>query len=162
VVEQSAAKGWPEVAGLVPHAGPMRLIARVLAHDESSTTCEVVVDEQALFRDAEGRIPSYLALEYMAQCVAAHAGLQARAAGESPRVGFLVGSRRLRLHCLDFGAEGRLEVRARHLRGRPGLGAVSFACEVNECAELGKGRVLAEGNLSIAIPAAIDPRTEPG
>jgi predicted hotdog family 3-hydroxylacyl-ACP dehydratase len=132
----------------------MRLLARVLGHDEASTTCEVALGEQSLFRDAQGLIPGYVALEYMAQCVAAHSGLQANAAGEPPRVGFLVGSRRIRLHCADFGADGVLEVRARHLRGRPGLGAVSFACEVRESAERGEGRVLAEGNLSIAIPAS--------
>ena len=43
---------WPPLAELVPHAGPMRLLARVLEHDARATRCEVVVADSALFQQA--------------------------------------------------------------------------------------------------------------
>ena len=43
------------------------------------------------------RVPSYVAIEYMAQAIAAWNGLLSRKQGQKPRIGFLLGSRKLKL-----------------------------------------------------------------
>jgi predicted hotdog family 3-hydroxylacyl-ACP dehydratase len=165
-VPEAPAETFPPVEDLVPHARPMRLLARVLQHDASSTTCEVELGHQSLFRGEDGRIPCWVGLEYMAQCVAAHAGLEARSQGVAPRVGFVMGSRRLRFHRPFHPADGVLEVVARHLRGRVELGALSFACEIHspggsrESGDTAHGELLAEGTINIAIPRDLTAATE--
>lgn len=151
---------WPEPTLVLPHAGPMLLISKILAHDAMSTRCEVDPGGQTFFRDPDGRVPCWTAIEYMAQCVAAHAGLRGRTEGQSPRIGFLVGSPRLRFHVPAFDAMEMLEVEAKLLRGSVALGALSFDCSLRRRRESG-GAVLAEGRISIAIPSA-EPRRPPG
>jgi predicted hotdog family 3-hydroxylacyl-ACP dehydratase len=135
--------GFPDIATLVPHAGPMCLLSRVLEHDRVRTVCAVRVDESALFLDPDGSVPAWLGLEYMAQCMAAHAGLEA-AAGRRPPPALLLGSRRLRLSLDSFSAGTSLVVSARHYRGEAGL--VAFDCEIRDAAG---GPALVEGRINV-------------
>lgn len=137
---------FPDVAELVPQAPPMLLLARVLEHESTYTVCSASVADSALFAEPDGSVPSWLGLEYMAQCAAVHGGMVSRARGETPRPGLLLGSRRLTLFTDVFEAERVLRVTARHHRGESGL--VSFDCSV--CAEGGDG-VLAEGRINLYI-----------
>ena len=134
---------FPEPAKLVPHAGPMCLLSRVLEHSREHTICAVDVDASVLFRDAEGAVPAWLGLEYMAQCMAAHAGLEA-AAGRRRTRALLLGSRRLRLAVDGFSAGTSLVVSARHHRGEAGL--VAFDCEIRDAAG---GPALVEGRVNV-------------
>ncbi len=140
---------FPEIADLAPHAGPMRLLACVLEHDATSTTCRVEPGRHALFLDDAGAVPALVGLEYMAQCVAVHAGLEG--AGAEPRVGFLLGTRSLELHRARLHADETFEVSVRHLRGRPGLGAMSFACELRVSGDGSEAGLVAEATLSVAL-----------
>lgn len=137
---------FPPVSELVPHRGPMRLLAEVTAHQAGETTCSVDVEASALFRRADGSVPAWLGLEYMAQCAAVHGGLAARDRGEPPRPGLFLGSRRVRFAVDAFPAGARLRVTARHHRGETGLAL--FDCAVRD--EAG-GRTLAEGRLSVYV-----------
>jgi predicted hotdog family 3-hydroxylacyl-ACP dehydratase len=74
----------PPLAELLPHAGPMRLRARALAHDGERTVCLALPAASTRFQEAGGEVPSGLGIEYMAQCAAAHRGLLARGRGEPP------------------------------------------------------------------------------
>ncbi len=81
------------MADIVPHAGAMILLDRPLDGDADNLACEVTIPPSGLFcRD--GGVGNWVGLEYMAQAVAAWAGWQARLRGESPKIGFLLGSRR--------------------------------------------------------------------
>jgi predicted hotdog family 3-hydroxylacyl-ACP dehydratase len=82
----------------------------------------------------------------MAQCVAAHAGLQALARGEPIRIGLLLGSRRIEVHTAAFASGQVLEVEVRRVWGGRDLG--SFACRVLDRADQ---RLLVEGTLSVAL-----------
>lgn len=139
---------YPAISEIVPHEGKMVLLERVLAHAADSTCCAVAIDAQVLFRDPDGSIPSWVGIEYMAQCIAAHAGLLARAEGHKPRVGFLVGSRSLRLHVERFCAGQTLSVSAVHLWGR-GAGMATFQCRIEDA---GTCALLAEARLSCYSP----------
>jgi predicted hotdog family 3-hydroxylacyl-ACP dehydratase len=133
----------PEHELKLPHAGPMRLLSRVLSHTRERTVCAVDPAGSDLFRDASGTVPAWVALEYMAQCVAAHGVLLDGL--DVPKPGLLVGAKRLALHVDGFAPDESLEVSAVILQ-RVGRLA-SLECEVRSAGEL-----VAEGTLSVFIP----------
>jgi len=148
----------PPVAELLPQTGPMRLLERVLAHDAEHTRCAVDPAQSHLFCDAAGRVPGWVAIEWMAQCAAAHGGLRGRARGEGPRPGLFVGSRRLRFACDAFEPGRILEVTARHAAGRDER--LAFDCAVLEPSG---GPLLAEGRLNVLVPRSLRlPQRPPG
>jgi predicted hotdog family 3-hydroxylacyl-ACP dehydratase len=133
----------------------MLLLSRVLEHAPERTVCAVEVNRSELFRDPDGGVPGWVGLEYMAQCVAAHGGLVARACGATFRPGLFLGSRRVRLHVDRFDAGQVLHVTVRHHRGDSGL--LSFDCELRDA---GGGAALAEGRLSFYTTAVGAAREE--
>ena len=140
----------PRVEEVLPHAGPMVFLSRVLSHTDDHTVCSVEIDEQALFRDRTGNVPAWVGVEYMAQCIAAHAGLVGRASGAAPQVGLLLGSRRVGFYAACFHPGQTLVVKAHHVWGTsPGL--VSFDCSL---ADASTGARLAEGRLNCFVPDA--------
>jgi len=135
---------FPPIAQLLPQAGSSRLLERVLAHDADGTHCAVDLAHSALFRDASGRVPAWVALEYMAQCAAADGSLRRRARGEALEPALLIGSRRVAFHCAFFRAADRLEVTARRAAGQREL--LAFDCAVFDARG---GKPLAEGRLNV-------------
>lgn len=138
----------PPVAELLPHDGTMVFLSRLIAHGEDQTLCLVEIDAQAHFRGPDGAVPAWVGLEYMAQCIGAHAGMVGRARGAPPQLGMLLGSRRVRFHTQRFAPGQTLRVCARHVWGSaPGL--VSFECRLEDA---GSGARLAEGRLNCFVP----------
>jgi len=137
-------KEFPEITALLPHRGDMLLLSRVLAHSPQETQCAFAPGSGAPFRDAEGALPAYLALEAMAQTAAVHAGLARRAGRRAPDAGLLLGSRRLRVAAPRLLPERAMRVRARHRRGEAGL--VVFDCALHDETS---GACLAEGRVSL-------------
>jgi predicted hotdog family 3-hydroxylacyl-ACP dehydratase len=135
----------------------MVLLDAVLAHAGDETTCVVAIREDSPFRDPDGPVPGWVGLEYMAQCVAAHAGLIDHAAGRPAGIGFLVGARRVTFHADGYRPGQVLHVSARRLWGEGRLGA--FACSIRDP---GTGAVLAEGTVSAYLPARPDDQSGPG
>ncbi len=148
------ASSHASLAELLPHRPPMVLLDSVVEHDASRTVCTTTIGENVLFREPGGLVPAWIGLEYMAQCISAHSGLRARAAGEPPPVGFLIGSRRVEFHCAGFAPGQVLTVTARHVWGETGLGA--FACSLHDAAT---GALMAEGTLNVFVPADLDALT---
>ncbi len=140
--------GFPELAELLPHAEPMLLLSRVLSHEPELTVCELETDASELFRDSRGRLPGWLALEWMAQCIAAHGGLIARASGRNPSPGMLVGAKRIEFERFDFDPGETLEVEARFTGSAGAL--ATFACALR------RGRdSVASGSLSVYVSGAL-------
>ena len=81
------------ITDLVPHAGPMCLLDRVIDAGDEYLVAEVTVRADGLFADGSG-VGAWVGIEYMAQAVAAWAGWRARNGGGAPRIGLLLGSRR--------------------------------------------------------------------
>ncbi|RQO55862.1 3-hydroxylacyl-ACP dehydratase [Paucibacter sp. KBW04] len=93
-LETADAQAW-DVRELVPHAGRMSLLSGLLSHSGESLEAEVRISDDDLFFDPQlGGVGAWLGIEYMAQAVAAWAGLQGRQRGEAPKIGFLLGSRK--------------------------------------------------------------------
>jgi predicted hotdog family 3-hydroxylacyl-ACP dehydratase len=135
---------FPPIALLLPQAGTARLLERVLAHDGEGTRCAVNPPQSALFRDASGRVPAWVALEYMAQCAAADGSLRRRARGLPREPALLIGSRHVTFSCSYFRAAQELEVTARRAAGQREL--LAFDCAVFDARG---GEPLAEGRLNV-------------
>ena len=82
-----------QVSELVPHSGKMSLLSRILDHGDGWLRAEVEISPNSLFAEECG-VPAWIGLEYMAQTIAAYAGLQERLAGKAPKIGFLLGTRK--------------------------------------------------------------------
>lgn len=140
--------GDVQLERLLPHRGAMSMLSRVLRHSDDETTCAIEIAEQELFRDADGGVAAWIGIEYMAQCIAAHAGLLSEDDGV-PRIGYLASIRGLRFHCERFGPTQRLEATVRRVWGGP-EGLSSFACTLSDA---NTGAPMAEGRISCFVPA---------
>lgn len=105
-------EAFPPVRELVPQRPPMLLLDAVTRQEGDTIACAAELRADNLFV-REGRAPAALALEYMAQAIAALHGLRARARGEAVRVGLLVGCRALQLHADWLRVGDALQVQAR-------------------------------------------------
>jgi predicted hotdog family 3-hydroxylacyl-ACP dehydratase len=111
----------------------MRLIDQVLAYAADTISCRAVPKPDCVFA-CQGKIPAVVALEYMAQTVAAYVTLHRRiqrssASGDvKPRIGFIIGARKLRYDVPHFDVGIPLTVVA-HLTWRDEATA-SFECAV--------------------------------
>jgi predicted hotdog family 3-hydroxylacyl-ACP dehydratase len=125
----------PPIASLVPHSASMLLLDRVVAADADSLQAEVGITAQTLFADANG-VGSWIGVEYMAQAVAAFAGLvahNASAGGSLPsvKIGFLLGSRRYSASRGHFALGSTLQIHVlKLLQAENGLG--SFDCFITD------------------------------
>ena len=134
-----------EMDAWVPHRGAMSLLASVAHRDELSIVARVRVPAQGLFVTPDG-VPAWVGIEYMAQAVAAWSGARHRTGGGSPRIGYLLGSRRYEAHLPMFPIGAHLHVLALcELMGDNGLGM--FDCRIEH-----DGRLLASGRLSVFEP----------
>ncbi len=141
----------PDIAALLPHSGRMRLLDHVVEHIPERTVCAIDTAASELFAEPDGSVPAWVGLEYMAQCVAAHSGLVARALGVPRERGLLLGTKRTELFVDRFAPGARLVVTSEHLRGERGL--VWFDCRVED----DEGTPLARGRLSVyAMPEQED------
>ena len=132
---------FPPLTELVAHRPPMLLLDRVVAADGDSVTCEVDLHAGSMFA-RDGAVSAVVFVEYMAQAVAACAGLRARARGEAVTPGLLLGSREVAFMVREARAGDRLEVRAALVWSDPAMG--SYVCEVRR-----DGEVLACGTLNV-------------
>jgi predicted hotdog family 3-hydroxylacyl-ACP dehydratase len=119
----------PSLEELILHRGPMRLIDEVLEHDPWHIVVAAVVNPSAWYAEPEGAMPAWVGIELMAQAIGAYSGLEARARGEAPQVGYLLGTRRYHSTVARFPPGARLLVSAHcTFRDESGLGA--FDCEL--------------------------------
>lgn len=140
----------PALVEILPHRGRASLLDHIEHHDDRETVCVVEIEASAWLRRAEGSVPAWVGIEYMAQCIAAREGCIAHAEGRRIAPGFIVRARRARFHQSGFGPGEVLRIHARRLRGRPGLGAMTYACGIR----IGVGSdtsVVAEAEITVAL-----------
>ncbi|HTU65275.1 MAG TPA: hypothetical protein VMF52_04960 [Steroidobacteraceae bacterium] len=135
---------FPDIRTLVPHAGTMCLLARIVSADDRGIVCATTshrAPDNPLRRD--GTLAALHLAEYGAQAMAAHGGLQD--AGAAARGGMLVAIRDLTLHVerLDD-IEGELQVSATKLVANADGRIYSFVAS-------GRGRELGRGRVSVMM-----------
>ena len=121
-------KSGYQVADLVPHSGRMSLLSGIVDYGEGWLQAEVDITPESTFADADG-VPAWIGLEYMAQAIAAYSGLQERRRGGSPKIGFLLGSRKYLCNAERFAIGQKIRVRVQpEVEGSNGLNV--FNCEL--------------------------------
>lgn len=120
---------WP-LAELLPHAGDMILIDRILSFDEEQIHTRLTVKSDGLFSLPDGSLPAWVGIELMAQSVAAFAGCHARLKGNPVELGFLLGTRKFECNVEAFPAGSELTIHGiRSLEDDNGMGV--FECHIN-------------------------------
>jgi predicted hotdog family 3-hydroxylacyl-ACP dehydratase len=138
------------IASVVPHAGRMCLLERVIRWDEQSLTVATATHRDPANPLAHGgRLRAIHLCEYGAQAMAVHGGLLATARGERARPGLLVSLRDVVLAC-DFveDLEGELVVEATRVHG--GADAWQYDFRISHA-----GRLLAQGRATVSLASAI-------
>ncbi|HEX4551518.1 hotdog family protein [Pseudomonas sp.] len=120
---------WP-LAELLPHAGDMILIDRILSFDEEQIHTRLTVKPDGLFNLPDGSLPAWVGVELMAQSVAAFAGCHARQKGNPVELGFLLGTRKFECNVDAFAAGSELTIHGiRSLEDDNGMGV--FECHIH-------------------------------
>ncbi|GAB3092116.1 hotdog family protein [Aestuariicella hydrocarbonica] len=133
-----------EILELVPHSGTMSLLDAVTDQTGDSLTAEVRLHRDSLFATEQG-VPAWIGIEYMAQAIAAFAGVEAKAAGREIRIGFLVGSRKYTCNAPYFPLGCTLTVTVtQELQADNGLAV--FVCHI------AAGKITAEASLNVFQP----------
>ncbi|MBR1586958.1 MAG: 3-hydroxylacyl-ACP dehydratase [Kiritimatiellae bacterium] len=134
---------------LLPHRPPMVLIDEVESFDAEARrlAARVTIGENQMFFDGQG-VPSWVAIEYMAQTAAALAGCYDRHVepGRPPRPGLLLGTRRLDLALERFEAGKTYRIVAENAFSDSD--AASFACRIEDEA----GETVAAAHLNAYRP----------
>ena len=91
-----------DVAEVIPHTGSMILLDRIIVYDEQSLEAELTVRNGDELLGDEEWVPAWVGIEYMAQTIAAYAGVMAKLADEGIRLGFLLGTRQYRSNVPAF------------------------------------------------------------
>ncbi len=129
---------------LLPHSEPMILITRIVDFSQQTLRAEVDISPDSHFyEDHHQGVQSFFTIEYMAQSIAALAGVRSHLNQEAVKLGFLLGTRKMQLHksLLETGQTYQVEVEELFMDDS-GLGA--FQCSVT-C----KDDVIAEAKLSV-------------
>ena len=98
-----------DIAELIPHSGNMVFLDRLISADANSLTAELVVRGDGLLGN-DKTVPAWAGIEYMAQTIAAYAGLIAKQQGEAIKLGFLVGTRHYHSNVAEFSVGSTLSV----------------------------------------------------
>lgn len=136
-----------DIASLIPHTGSMVLLDRIVDYDDQSLKAELAVRGDGLLGDDQS-IPAWVGIEYMAQTIAAYAGVIARQANEPIRLGFLLGTRRYNSNVAVFKVGSILTVWVKKIIQDDNLG-------VFDCRILGEG-VEITANLNVYQPPLSD------
>lgn len=95
----------------LPHSGRMVLLDSIDFYDESSLKASATIGSgHILLPDDADALPVHLGMEIMAQGIAAWAGIQAALRGEPVRLGFLLGSRKIRFDAQNIPVGSRLTI----------------------------------------------------
>jgi len=115
------------IVDFLPMKPPMVFLDRVVSYEDEKLTTETTVRRENPFCEDDG-MPGWVGIEYMAQSVAAYSGVQACIRGDSPSVGFLLGTRAYECAVSRFPLGETLTILVEQLFSESGLGA--FSCSI--------------------------------
>ena len=115
---------------VLPHEHPMILLDELIECNDNSITTQINISDNSPFFDkALNGVPSWVGIEYMAQSIAAFAGIHSVLANELIRVGFLLGSRKYKADTDIFTQGQQVKVVANELYNEP-EGLAQFDCQL--------------------------------
>lgn len=152
----TADSAYPPLREVLVQTGEMVLLDRIEHHSAGETVCIATPAISPWLLEPDGAAPTWLSVEYMAQCMAVHGNLESRRKNEQVQVGLLLGSRRLEFATafLESHREHRISVRPLRI----GKLAV-FDCDIRHEPH---GDVLAYGRLNVFRSPNPEPPREGG
>ncbi|RZF50780.1 3-hydroxylacyl-ACP dehydratase [Acinetobacter halotolerans] len=111
----------------IPHEQPMVFIDHLIEANEGYAIAELTIRPGLMFCEAQG-LPTWVSIEIMAQTVSAYSGWMGQQLQQSPKVGFLLGTRKLQLPIPYFELGQTLKIRVEQQYLHEGLG--QFSCEI--------------------------------
>jgi len=132
---------------VVPHAHPMILIDELLEYDDSKALCQLTITENSNFYNSDTQsVPNYVAIEYMAQSIAAFANANEKDKGGEVSIGFLVSSRKLKVLVKEFSLASTLLVTVEQLYSEEN-GLSAFDCKIEQA-----DQIVVEAKINIFQP----------
>lgn len=132
---------------VLPHTAPMILLDSLDSYDENNGCCSVTISPQSNFYDADTQsVPSHVGIEYMAQTIAAYANANQVDAGAKVEIGFLVSSRKYKMHSNSFLLNSTLKIEIEKLYSEPN-GLSAFDCVIKEA-----DKILVEAKINVFQP----------
>lgn len=118
---------FPAIEELLPHAPPMLWLDEVCGCEQDLVRCKLTLRDDHVFV-ADGAVDPLIAIEWMAQAVAALVGLWDRQNQVAPRPGFLIAVPEACLDVDQFHVGDTLFITAKRVWGDEQL--ASFECQV--------------------------------
>lgn len=112
----------------IPHEQPMVFIDHLVEANEGYAIAELTIRPELMFCEAAG-LPTWASIEIMAQTISAYSGWMGQQSQQAPKVGFLLGTRKLQLPFAYFALGQRLTIRVEQQYLHEGLG--QFSCEIH-------------------------------
>ncbi|WP_444998347.1 ApeP family dehydratase [Aliikangiella sp. IMCC44359] len=130
------------VGELIPHSDPMVLLDKVVEQSEQSLTAEITIREESRFYDLQEQgVPTWVAIEYMAQAIAALAGVRSKLNNEPINLGFLLGTRKFHIINQFLPADKTYQIEVEQLY-MDDSGLASFDCIIRSGEEVyGKAKL---------------------
>ena len=129
---------------LVPHRNTMLLIDEVIYFDEDHLTSRVRITDKSEFLRDNNEVPVWIGIEYMAQTIAAWAGMHSKIAGKDIKTGYLLGTRKYSPYVTGFPVGSILEISVKKSYQSNELGV--FDCTISS------DQLLAEASLNVYQP----------
>ncbi len=92
------------------HRKPMMLVTGIRHYSEDQLETYIDLSIPSIFTGANGSVPAWVGLEYMAQSIAIFAGIQAKQNKSPLKLGFLLGTRKYESFLTSFDANALLTV----------------------------------------------------
>jgi predicted hotdog family 3-hydroxylacyl-ACP dehydratase len=134
---------FPPVGELVKHKDELLLLDRIVAAEGDVVRSETTIRQDNIFFQAGRGVPSYVGFELMAQTISAADGLDRRARGEGPVIGFLLGCRKYNVTRPFFADGETVTTEAKAL-----IGLSSYDCKIFDA----QGEVLASASINVFRP----------
>lgn len=112
----------------IPHQKPMVFLDTITNVAENYIEATLEITSDLTFFQEEG-LPTWVSIEIMAQTISAYAGFQGHKSDRKPRIGYLLGTRKMVLPIAFFELGKLLKIRAQREYSHEGLG--QFLCEIN-------------------------------
>lgn len=112
----------------IPHEQPMVFIDHIVEANEGYAVAELTITPELMFCESDG-LPTWVTIEIMAQTISAYSGWRGQQLQQAPKVGFLLGTRKLQLPFAYFKIGQLLKIRVEQQYLHEGLG--QFFCEIH-------------------------------
>lgn len=112
----------------IPHEKPMVFVDQLLELGVNFALANLTITPELMFSDEHG-LPTWSTIELMAQTISAFAGAKGQKMGQTPQIGYLLGTRKLNLPLAYFEFGKTLTIRAEQQYLHEGL--AQFSCEIS-------------------------------